>query len=600
MWSNLKVRTCITLVLGLFLVAMLVSNGMAWLGMSSSNDKLERVNNAYSNQAVPAYDAYVMLLRARLNIVSSMMDLQEGRLKESADTLAHAQRQAGEARERFEAFLAVAKASSGADRVGAVETAFHAYLEVAARQMEAMQNQRLGEFVQLNPSAQRLNTAFDTAASAYLDRIDTDTDALVDDARAEHLRANTVTLVLIVLALALCAGCGVFIGRAVLRPLKEAGQHFDRIAAGDLTARVDVRNSNEIGQLFAGLKRMEESLTRTVAAVRRGVDEINVGSREISAGNTDLSSHTEEQAASLEETAASMEQLASTVKQNADNARQANQLAGVASDVAERGGSAVSEVVTTMQDISASSRKISEIVSVIDGIAFQTNILALNAAVEAARAGEQGQGFRGGGGRGALAGAAQRPGGQGDQGADRGLGRQGRHGFAAGRARRRDDAGDRGLGQAGDGHHGRDLGGLGRAVQRDRAGQPRGVADGRGDAAERGAGGRGRGGGRLAAGAGAAPGRGGLGVQDQRRRGDRRIGAPAGAAAPGAARGGRAGQRRGARGAARTGAAAGASGCARGRGGRGGQRAPARPPAGRDRAGGPDDGRAVAPPSAGR
>jgi len=112
MWSNLKVRTCITLVLGLFLVAMLVSNAMAWLGMSSSNDKLERVNNAYSNQAVPAYEAYVMLLRARLNMVSSMMDLQEGRLKESADTLAHAQRQAGEARERFEAFLAVAKASS--------------------------------------------------------------------------------------------------------------------------------------------------------------------------------------------------------------------------------------------------------------------------------------------------------------------------------------------------------------------------------------------------------------------------------------------------------------------------------------------------------
>ncbi|MEQ4616801.1 MAG: methyl-accepting chemotaxis protein [Corticimicrobacter sp.] len=179
----------------------------------------------------------------------------------------------------------------------------------------------------------------------------------------------------------------------VLRPLEEVVGHIEAVSQGDLTTRVRGESRNEIGRLNAVLRRMQTNLTRMVSQVRRGVDEINLGAREISQGNSDLSSRTEQQASSLEETAASMEQLAATVSQNADHASQADQLASSSMEVARRGGSAVADVVNTMQDISGSSRKIAEIVNVIDSIAFQTNILALNAAVEAARAGEQGKGF---------------------------------------------------------------------------------------------------------------------------------------------------------------------------------------------------------------
>lgn len=185
----------------------------------------------------------------------------------------------------------------------------------------------------------------------------------------------------------------VFLQRVVLRPLHRAGEHFDRIAAGDLTAVIEVPSRNEIGVLYLAMQRMQESLVRMVAMVRSGVGEIRLGSHEIFEGNTDLSSRTEQQAASLQQTAASMEQLASTVRQNSDHAAQADQLAKTAAQVAQRGGTAVSSVAETMTGITASSSKIAEIVGVIDGIAFQTNILALNAAVEAARAGEQGKGF---------------------------------------------------------------------------------------------------------------------------------------------------------------------------------------------------------------
>jgi methyl-accepting chemotaxis protein len=216
------------------------------------------------------------------------------------------------------------------------------------------------------------------------------------DATALYESSRTMMLVLVLGSAAAGIGLGVLITRSLTRQLggepAYAGAIASAIAAGDLSVAVDLRQGDNNSMLFA-MKTMRDSLAGIVGQVRSGTDTIASASSQIASGNLDLSSRTEEQASSLEETASSMEELTSTVKQNADNARQANQLASSASEVAERGGAVVSKVVDTMASINESSKKIVDIIGVIDGIAFQTNILALNAAVEAARAGEQGRGF---------------------------------------------------------------------------------------------------------------------------------------------------------------------------------------------------------------
>lgn len=184
-----------------------------------------------------------------------------------------------------------------------------------------------------------------------------------------------------------------FLLAAISHPLHFTLQQFDAIGNGDLSQQIKAKSNDEMGQLLSGLENMRQNLVQTVTIVRQGSSSIAVSSEEIATGNMDLSARTENQAASLEETASSMEELTSTVQQNADNARQANTLALKASGVASKGGQVVGDVVHTMNSIKDSSKKIVDIIGVIDGIAFQTNILALNAAVEAARAGEQGRGF---------------------------------------------------------------------------------------------------------------------------------------------------------------------------------------------------------------
>jgi len=193
--------------------------------------------------------------------------------------------------------------------------------------------------------------------------------------------------------LALTVVSGIIITKSITAPLHRAVNVAETVASGDLTSSITVDSRDETGQLQVALQKMNANLMQIIGEVRTGTDAIATGSSQIRAGNQDLSQRTEDQAASLERTAISMDQLTSTVRQNADNARQANQLALTASEVAVRGGDVVARVVDTMESINGSAKKIVDIIAVIDGIAFQTNILALNAAVEAARAGEQGRGF---------------------------------------------------------------------------------------------------------------------------------------------------------------------------------------------------------------
>ncbi|HQQ71342.1 MAG TPA: methyl-accepting chemotaxis protein, partial [Alicycliphilus sp.] len=209
----------------------------------------------------------------------------------------------------------------------------------------------------------------------------------------EAAQGRLILIVATVLALLIGAGASFLLSRSITAPLQVAVRRAGQIAEGDLTQPIEAQGRDEAATLLQALREMQDSLTRVVAGVRGNAESVATASAQIAQGNHDLSARTESQASALEETAASMEQLGATVRQNADNAAQANQLAMSASTVAVQGGEVVAEVVDTMRGINDASRKIADIIGVIDGIAFQTNILALNAAVEAARAGEQGRGF---------------------------------------------------------------------------------------------------------------------------------------------------------------------------------------------------------------